>query len=100
MMCDDRARVYATSIRTTAVTVFLRTQCVEQHFQLLALGLISILRLNATDIVGIRRAGGRRPSRPPVKPPFMLYCCTCILAGLKPILNSSYLISVRTGISM
>ena len=42
--------------------------CAE-HSLLLAVRLISILRHNTADILGITRARDRRPSRPPAKPP-------------------------------
>ena len=52
---------------STAVTVIIRRQCVV-HSRLLASSLTYILRHNAINILGITRAGDRRPSRPPTKP--------------------------------
>ena len=44
------------------------SQCL-QHSQLSAFRLTSTLRHNAVNILGITRAGDRRPSRPPAKLP-------------------------------
>ena len=68
------------------------SQCAE-HSQLLAFRVIYILRHNAANILDITRAGARRPSRLPAKPPcipvgydtmsWMFYDRPCIIPGTR-----------------